>query len=113
MRPRDLLKRAKLIAAEREALANVVDMTAVKAWLLQGFDLNQIPMPLRREFLMRGMTIQYVDPDGTVVERVSPDEHFARRDKNDNVTEAKRKLLRGLVPENEIKDDDDIIDDGD
>jgi hypothetical protein len=76
-----LLKRAKSIAAEREAMANVVDMTAAKAMLLEGFDLNLIPMPLRREFVMRGMVIQFVDPDGTVVEKVSPNEHFARRDK--------------------------------
>lgn len=81
MRPRDLLKRAELLAAEREATADCVDLTAVKAHLLEGFDLNQIRMPLRREFLMRNMVIQSVAPDGTVVERVSLDEFFARRDK--------------------------------
>lgn len=80
MRPRDLLERARRIAAEREAMAKAVDMTAAKAMLLEGFDLAAIRMPLRREFLMRNMTIRYVDPGGAVVERVSLNEHFARRD---------------------------------
>ncbi len=78
MRPKEMLERARRIAAEREAIANVVDLTAVKASLLEGFDLTSIPMPLRREFLMRSMVLQSVAPDGTVVDRVSLDEHFDR-----------------------------------
>lgn len=65
MKPRDLLERARRMAAGREMTRPGFDLATV--------DPATVPPHLMREFLRRNLCIEYVAPDGTVTDRVRPD----------------------------------------